>query len=121
MRIELDQLFLILPEQLIIQFMKKDNVSRDSFMNRWEVIQPADEGSWKSANAGSVPVRVRRVSVSVYFVLIPLDHPRCRPSILRNPVQDPSAGLIQMQGLVEGQGATQGSAPRYIGILWVRI
>ena len=44
MRIELDQLFLVLPEQLIIQFMKKDNVSRDSFMNRWEVILPAEEG-----------------------------------------------------------------------------
>ena len=44
MRIELDQLFIALPELLIIQFMKKDNVSRDSFMNRWEVIQPAKEG-----------------------------------------------------------------------------
>ena len=44
MRIELDQLFLVLPEQLIIQFMKKDNVSKDTFMNMWEVIQPAKEG-----------------------------------------------------------------------------
>ena len=44
MRIELDQLFLVLPEQLIIQFMKKGHVSRDSYMNRWEVIQPAEEG-----------------------------------------------------------------------------
>ena len=24
--------------------MKKDNVSKDSFMNIWKVIQPADEG-----------------------------------------------------------------------------
>ena len=44
MRIELDQLFIALPELLIIQFMKKDNVSRDSFINSWEVIQPAKEG-----------------------------------------------------------------------------
>ena len=44
MRIELDQLFIALPELLIIQFMKKANVSKDSFMNIWKVIQPAKEG-----------------------------------------------------------------------------
>jgi len=38
-------------------------VSRDSFMNKWEVIQPAEEGSWKLATAGSVLVRMQRIGV----------------------------------------------------------
>ena len=41
------------------------------------------KGSWKSAIAGLVPVRMQKRSVSVYFAMISLDHPRGRPSIYK--------------------------------------
>ena len=60
---------------------------------------------------------MRKLSVSIYFAMIPLDHPRDRPSIHRNPVKNLGAGLIQMQGLVEpAKGASKGLTLRYMGL-----